>query len=126
MKNLRKTIHIKVPREEIFNAMTNPLTLELWTGYPASMDVRPGGRFTMFDGDISGRIKTLESPSLIEQVWDFGDQEEESLVRIELFEEKGKTRVELSHVNIPDEAFENIDTGWKHYYLEALKSYLEN
>lgn len=126
MKNLRKTIHIKVPREEIFNAMTNPLTLELWTGYPASIEARPGGRFTMFDGDISGRIKTLEPPSLIEQVWNFGDQEEESLVRIELFEENGKTRVELSHVNIPDEAFENIDTGWKHYYLEALKSYLEN
>jgi uncharacterized protein YndB with AHSA1/START domain len=126
MKNLRKTIHIKVPREEVFNAITNPLTLELWTGYEASMDPVPGGEFTLFEGDISGRIRILDPPSLLEQAWDFGDQEEESIVRIELFDESGITRLELSHINIPEEAFENIELGWKQYYLEALKTYLED
>jgi uncharacterized protein YndB with AHSA1/START domain len=126
MKNLRKTIHIKAPIEEVYNAITNPLTIELWSGYEAKMESSPGTEFTMFEGDISGLVKTLEHPSLVEQVWDFGDQEAESLVRLELSEESGKTRLELSHTNIPDEAFENIDAGWKNYYLEALKSYLEN
>lgn len=126
MKNLRRTIHIKVPREEVFNAITNPLTLELWTGYEASIEAKPGGKFAMFDGDITGTIKTLEPPELLEQSWDFGEQEEESLVRIELFEDSGKTRLELSHSNIPEEAYDNISTGWKHYYLEALKIYLED
>jgi uncharacterized protein YndB with AHSA1/START domain len=126
MKNLRKTIHIKVPRETVFNAITNPLTIELWTGYEARMEAIPGSEFSMFDGDISGRIRTFESPSLLEQVWDFGEQEEESLVRIELFEEPGKTRLELIHTNIPDEFYENIEEGWRNSYLGALKSYLEN
>jgi uncharacterized protein YndB with AHSA1/START domain len=126
MKNLRKTIHIKVPRETVFNAITNPLTIELWTGYEARMEAIPGSEFSMFDGDISGRIRTFESPSLLEQVWDFGEQEEESLVRIELFEEPGKTRLELIHTNIPDEFYENIEEGWRNFYLGALKSYLEN
>lgn len=126
MKNLRKTIHIKVPREEVFNAITNPLTIELWTGYQARMEALPGSEFSLFDGDITGRIRSIESPALLEQIWDFGDQEEESLVRIELFDESGKTRLELMHTNIPDEAFENIEDGWKNYYLEALKSYLES
>ena len=126
MKNLRKTIHIKVPREEVFNAITNPLTLELWTGYEARMDPVPGGEFTLFEGDISGQIRKLDPPSLLEQVWYFGDQEEESIVRIELFDESGITRLELSHINIPEEAFENIEQGWKQYYLEALKTYLEH
>jgi uncharacterized protein YndB with AHSA1/START domain len=126
MKDLKKTIHIKVPREEVFNAITNPLTIELWSGYQAAMEAVPGAEFSMFEGDITGRIKTVEPPSILEQVWDFGDQKEESLVRIELSEEPGKTRIELSHTNIPDEVYENIDTGWKHYYLEALKSYLED
>ena len=90
------------------------------------MESIPGSEFSMFDGDITGRIKTIEPPTVLEQVWDFGDQENESLVRIELFEESGKTRLELNHSNIPDEAFENIVSGWKNYYLGALKSYLED
>jgi activator of HSP90 ATPase len=125
MKDIKKTIHIKVPREEVYNAITNPLTIELWSGYQAVMENRPDTEFSMFDGDITGRIKTLESPSLLEQTWDFGDQEAESHVHIELFEEKGKTRIELNHSNIPDDAFENIEIGWKEYYLGALKTYLE-
>lgn len=126
MKNLRKTIHIKVPIEEVFNAVTNPLTIELWSGYEASMEPTPGSEFSMFEGDISGKIKSIKAPTLVEQIWDFGDQEEVSLVRIELSEESGKTRLELNHSNIPDEVFADIETGWKHYYLEALKSYLED
>jgi len=74
----------------------------------------------------SGRVLSVNPPSLLEQVWDFGDQEEASIVRIELFDESGKTRLELSHINIPDEAFENIEEGWSKYYLGALKSYLEH
>jgi uncharacterized protein YndB with AHSA1/START domain len=126
VKNLRKTIHIKVPREEVFNAISNPLTIELWTGYEALMETSPGSEFSMFDGDITGHIQEVDPPSLMVQVWDFGDQEEESVVRFELFDEAGKTRLELSHTNIPDEAFHNIVTGWKDYFLGALKSYLEN
>jgi uncharacterized protein YndB with AHSA1/START domain len=125
MKDIRKTIHIKATREEIFNALTNPLTIELWSGYEAGMEAVPGSEFYMFAGDITGRIISLEPPFALEQAWDFGDQEEESVVRIELFDEPGRTRVELSHTNIPDEAFENMETGWKEYYLGALKSYLE-
>lgn len=125
MKDLRKTIHIKVPREKVYNAITNPLTIELWSGYEARMEDKPGSEFSLFDGDISGRIQTLYPPSLLEQVWGFEGQEEDSVVRLELFDESGKTRVELIHTNIPDDAFENIETGWKEYYLGALKTYLE-
>ena len=126
MKDLKKTIHVKVPREEVYNAITNPLTIELWSGYIAKMENTPGSEFSMFDGEITGRIKSLDHTALVEQIWDFGEQEKESLVRIELFEESGRTRIELSHSNIPDEAFENIEIGWKEYYLAALKSYLES
>ena len=126
MKNIRKTIHIKSPMEEIFNAITNPLTIELWSGYPAAMEPVPGTPFSMFDGDITGTLMALEPPSMIEQQWDFGEQSVPSVVQIKLYEEGPKTRVELYHSNVPDEAFDNINTGWKEYYLGALKSYLED
>jgi uncharacterized protein YndB with AHSA1/START domain len=125
MKNIRKTIHIRATLEEVFNAITNPLTIELWSGYPAVLEPIPGKRFSMFDGDINGTILTVEPPSMIVQQWDFGDQPDPSLVRIRLFEDGSSTRIELEHNNVPDEAFDNMETGWKEYFLGALKSYLE-
>ena len=126
MKTIRKTIHIKATREEIFTAITNPLTIELWSGYAAVMEAVPGTPFSMFDGDITGTMMAIEPPSMIEQQWDFGEQPAASVVRIKLHEEGSKTRIELDHSNVPDEAFDNINTGWKEYFFGALKSYLED
>ena len=125
MKNIRRIIHIKASREKIFTAITNPLTIELWSGYPAQMEPVPGTPFSMYDGDITGILLALDPPSMVEQQWDFGDQSTPSVARIELFEEGSKTRIELNHSNVPDQAFENINTGWKEYFFGALKSYLE-
>jgi activator of HSP90 ATPase len=125
MKNIRKTVHIKASREEIFSAITNPLTIELWSGYPAVMEVVPNTPFSMFDGDITGTLLAIESPSRLEQQWDFEDQALPSIAVIELSEDGNKTMIELNHSNIPDEAFDNINTGWKEYFFGALKSYLE-
>ena len=126
MKNIRKTVHIKAPREEIFTAITNPLTIELWSGYQAVMEPVPNTPFSMFDGDITGTLLAIEPPTRLEQQWDFGDQPAPSIALIELSEEGNKTRIELNHSNIPDEAFDNINIGWKEYFFGALKSYLED
>ena len=126
MRDIRRTIHIKSTREEVFNAITNPLTIELWSGYPAIIEASVDTEFSLFDGDINGKILSVEEPAMIEQEWDFGDQPFASIVRLELSEEAGKTKIELLHTNVPDEAYDNISTGWKDSYLGALKSYLEN
>ena len=126
MRDIRRTIHIKASREEVFNAITNPLTIELWSGFPAIIEASVDNEFSLFDGDITGKILSVEEPSMIEQEWDFGDQTVASIVRLELSEEAGKTKIELLHTNVPDEAYDNISTGWKDSYLGALKSYLEN
>ena len=125
MKDIRKTIHIKASRETVFNAITNPLTIELWSGYPAIMEAAANTEFSMFDGDITGKILSVQPPDMIEQEWYFGDQPAASIVRMELSEESGKTKIELLHTNVPDEAYDDILIGWKNYYLGALKSYLE-
>jgi len=126
MKNIRKTVHIKATREEIFTAITNPLTIELWSGYQAVMEPVPNTPFSMFDGDITGTLLAIEPPTRLEQQWDFGDQPAPSIALIELSEEGNKTRIELNHSNVPDEAFDNINIGWKEYFFGALKSYLED
>ena len=126
MKDYRQTIHIKVPSEEVFNAITNPLTIELWSGFPAIIEPRADTEFSLFDGDITGKNIAVDPPVMLEQEWDFDDQPAASIVHIELSEDSGKTKLVLTHNNIPDEAYDNISLGWKEYYLGALKSYLED
>lgn len=125
MKQISKSFFIKANREEIFNALTNPLSLELWTGYPAVMEPAPGTEFSLWEGDITGKNLEIVHGEKIVQEWFFDDPENSSVVTIELKDEKNGARIHLLHTNIPDEAFNNINYGWKEYFFDPLKKYLE-
>jgi len=125
MKDFKKYYIIEAEPEDVFTALTNPFTIELWSGYPAVMDTNPGTEFSLWDGDISGKNLEIEINKKIIQEWYFGDQEEKSIVAIKLFENKKGTQVEVRHTNIPDEDFENITEGWDDYYMGALKVFFE-
>jgi uncharacterized protein YndB with AHSA1/START domain len=125
MKQIRRSFVIKADKNEVFNALTNPLALELWTGYPAVMDSKPGTEFSLWEGDITGKNLEIIPGEKIVQEWFFDDPENPSIVTIELEEENKGTRIKLLHTNVPDEAYGNIDYGWKEYFFGAMKKYLE-
>ena len=126
MRDYRYIINIKESAEIVFSAITNPVTIELWTGYPAVMEAVEDTEFSLWDGDISGRNLSMVANKQLIQEWYFEDQESPSLVTLILVEENSKTRLELTHTNIPDEAYENISTGWKDSYFKPLKKFLES
>jgi len=126
MKDFKKHYIIKkATTEEVYNALTNPFTLELWTGYPAKIDTQPGSEFSLWEGDIAGRNIEFVPNKKIVQEWYFGDQEEQSIVTIELFPDKKGVSVRLTHTNIPDEAYENMIEGWNNFYFENLKRFFD-
>ncbi len=123
MKNLKKYYKIKATTEEVYNALTIPFSLELWTGEKAEMSTTAGEEFSLFNGDISGRNLQFEKDAKIIQEWYFGDQKEPSIVTITLSPEGSFTKVELLHTNIPDDAFDDIKDGWDESYFGALKEF---
>ena len=130
MKNIKKHYHIKASAEDIFTALTNPLTIEIWSGASAVMDPVAGTEFSLWDGDITGINLEIESGKKIVQEWYFEDEDgiasdDKSLVTIKLHNEGNSTDVELLHINIPDEAFDNIVEGWDKYYFKPLKELVE-
>ena len=126
MKDYKKYYIIEAEPEEIYAALTNPFTIELWSGYPAIMDDKPGTEFSLWEGDISGVNIEIEKNKKIVQEWFFGEQTEKSIVTIKLFENKKGTQLELNHTNIPDDDFENIVEGWDNYYIGAIKEFFES
>ena len=130
MKNIKKHYHIKASAEDIFTALTNPLTIEIWTGASAVMEPVAGTEFSLWDGDITGMNLEFEPGKKIVQEWFFEEDEEleadqKSIVTIKLHNDGYATDVELLHINIPDEAFDNIVEGWDKYYFKPLKELVE-
>jgi uncharacterized protein YndB with AHSA1/START domain len=126
MKNIKKNYLIKTDVESVFTALTNPLTIEMWTGAPAVMDGLAGSEFSLWDGEITGVNLEIEENRMIKQRWYFEGEEGQSIVTLTLNQEGKDTRVELLHIDIPDEAFANILDGWDRYYFKPLKQLLED
>lgn len=123
MPTYKKYYIIKAEPEEVYAALTRPATIRLWTGADAEMSEEPGSEFSLWEGSIAGKNLEFEKGKKIVQEWYFGDQEESSIVTIKLHPHKSGTSVELIHTNIPEEAFEDISTGWDEQYFADLEDF---
>ncbi len=104
--------------------MTNPFTIELWSGEPAVMSLEPGSAFTMLDGLIVGENVSFQPNRSIRQKWFFGEDRSSDVV-IDLYPDKEHTLVRVEHSGIPDEAYRNMLAGWKESYLGSLQDFFE-
>ena len=127
MKNYRAYFQIKAEPEDIYTALTNPFTIELWSGETAIMTKEVGAEFSLWDGDIIGKNIELKENEKLVQEWYFDEDEEReaSIVTIKIWKKNSSCSVELMHTNIPDEAYDNIVEGWNEAYLGAIKNLLE-
>ena len=125
MKDYKKYYLIPATPEDVYLALTNPLTLQLWTGESADMSAEPGSEFSLWSGSISGKNLEFEPNKKIVQEWYFGDQSDPSVVTIKLHPHDQGTSVELRHTNIPDKDYDDIVEGWNASYFGALGDFYE-
>lgn len=125
VKDFKKYYIIPEEPEIVYQALTNPHTIQLWTGEPAVMSTEPGSEFSLWDDSITGKNLSFEENSKIVQQWYFDGQDEPSIVTIKLHPHKQGTSVELRHSNIPDEAYDDITSGWTDTYFRSLGMFYE-
>ena len=126
MKTFKKYYILSAPPDEVYIALTNPTTIQLWSGEKAEMSAEPGTEFSLWDGSIAGKNLEFETGKKIVQQWYFGDQPEESIVTIILHPHPQGTSVELRHSNIPDQDFQDITEGWNENYFGSLKDFYQD
>jgi activator of HSP90 ATPase len=123
MKTFKKTFKINAEPSDVYAALTNSYTIELWSGYPAQMGTEPGSEFSLWEGDITGRNIEFTQDRKLVQEWNFGDQPEKSIVTITINPDREDSVVTVEHTNIPDEEFSEISEGWREYYIGAIISF---
>lgn len=125
MKDFKKYYIIAAPPDQVYLALTNEATFQLWSGDQAEIQAEPGGQFSLWDGSIEGEFLELEPSKKIVQRWYFGDQAEDSVVTIKLHPHGEGTSAELRHTNIPDVDYQDIVDGWNETYFGLLQEFYE-
>jgi len=125
VKDFKKYYLLPATPEEIYMALTNPLTIELWTGEEAVMSTEAGSEFSMWDGSIVGKNLEFELGKKIVQQWYFDGHPEASVVTIKLHPDKKGTSVELRHTNIPDADYDSFAEGWDDSYFGPLADFFD-
>ena len=55
MKEYKKYFKLDASPADLYNALTNPVMIEIWTGEPCVMNTEQGSEFSLWDGEITGR-----------------------------------------------------------------------
>lgn len=123
MKTFKKTFKINAEPPDVYSAIINPYTIELWSGYPAIMKEEPESEFSLWEGDITGKNLEFVQDRKIVQEWYFGPREEKSIVTITIVHDHEDSSVTVEQTNIPDDDFEDIAEGWREYYMGAINNF---
>ena len=131
-------IAIKGSAEQIFDALTKPEELVQWWGVAGKFqltqvesDLRPGGRWSFLlaagggTRTVCGEYRQIEPPHLLVYTW-IREQEDaaETVVRWELAESAGMTRVRVTHSGLSSEALRARNSGWP-MIVALLQAYVE-
>jgi activator of HSP90 ATPase len=96
------------------------------TGAPAETTYQAGGRFTAWDGYISGQNLQLEPNKRIVQAWrtsEFPDGAPDSRLDVVLEPVADGTRITIRHSNIPPGQGAKYESGWRDHYLAPMAKY---
>jgi activator of HSP90 ATPase len=98
------------------------------TGGQAQISTEVGGRFSAWDGYITGTNLDLDHGSRILQSWrttDFSPDESDSILEIEFTQEELNTRLTIRHTQLPSHG-KQYKQGWFDAYLEPMKRFFSS
>jgi uncharacterized protein YndB with AHSA1/START domain len=104
----------------VWAAISDEQEISVWTQYPTKLEPRPGGKIHIdfsSQESLEGIVCNAEPLRLLTYTW--GD----SLVKWEMEEAGGETRVHLSHIGVRRELVDGLGAGW-HAFLDQLEDYL--
>jgi len=115
------TIHIDAPPERVYEFFTRPQAIVTWMGEYAVLEAEPGGRFTVDvkGAPVRGRFLDLDPPRRLVISWGYAGSDRlppgASTVEVRFTPERGGTRVDLEHRDLPDGERPGHASGWTHY-----------
>ena len=126
-RNVLLATSLPAPPDRLFDMYLDAELHAAFTGVPVAIEARAGAPFHAFNRMLSGTILHVEPKRLIVQTWrsvNWPEEAIDSVLILSFWPEKDAARIELSHINVPEEDFSAISQGWEKYYWTPWRTYL--
>ncbi len=129
MDKFKISVKLHCPVKDVFTGWLNDkVHSEFSGGAKAKIDPKEGGKFSVWDGYISGTNVEIFPYKRIVQKWrtnEFETSDEDSLLELFFTYKDGYTLITFTHSNLPDGTEDKYKKGWKEHYLKYMKKYFE-
>jgi activator of HSP90 ATPase len=121
------TDEFRTTAEEMYQTFTDPQRLAAFTRAPPRVfeGAKPGGKFAIFDGNVSGEFVTLESPKKIVQKWRLKQWPEGHMSSQEIIFDQNDvdrvTNMRVTWTGVPVGQEEVVQRNWEGYYVRSIK-----
>jgi activator of HSP90 ATPase len=125
---IKQTVLIPAEPEKVYEAFLNPKRHAEFTGAAATGRPRVGGKFTAWDGYISGKNLKLKKGKQIVQEWrttEWPPGQPSSLVDFQFRKKAGGTELRMVHSKLPHGQTAYYLKGWTEFYWRPLKRYFK-
>jgi activator of HSP90 ATPase len=125
---IKQTVFIAAKPGEVYDALIDAKKHAEFTGAKATSQPKVGGKFTAWDGYISGRHLLLERDKRIVQEWKTTEWPEgypPSKLEFTLKEKYGGTELAMLQTDVPAEQAASYEQGWKDFYWHPLNEYFK-
>jgi activator of HSP90 ATPase len=129
-KSIKHTATFNATPEKIYNLIMDEKKHSVFTGSKATIDSKPNGKFSVFDGYCHGYNIELIKGKMIVQAWHFDEDgwpdDHFSICNFEFEKDGDKTKLRFLQTNVPEHKVESLKEGWKEFYWDAIKKYLKS
>jgi activator of HSP90 ATPase len=127
MDKLKLSVTLPATPKRIYDAWLNSKEHSALIGDKATASTKVKGKFTAWGDYITGVNIDLKEGKKIVQAWrttEFPDDALDSILEVKLDKAAGgKTKLTLTHINIPKGQGAKYKNGWKTHYFESMKAY---
>ena len=120
------SVVLPVSQKELYTAWLDNKAHSAFTGSPAKIDPRVGGKFSAWDGYISGKTLELNPFRRILQSWrttEFSKNTPDSTLEVLITKSGRGSKLTLVHKNLPQGSSAEYKTGWNDFYFTPMKEY---
>ncbi|KAL5598574.1 uncharacterized protein BROUX77_006408 [Berkeleyomyces rouxiae] len=121
------TEEFRTTAEELYKTFTDVARISAFTrGHPKVFEgAKQGGKFEIFDGNVSGQYLELEEPKRIVQTWRLKQWPADHFSRLEISFDQNN----VDHVTVMNVKWTGVPTGeedvtkrnWRDYYVRSIK-----
>ena len=127
MKTIKQEVHFDVSMREVYETYVDAKKHAAFSGANVKFEARTGGKFDIWDGELTGENIKLIPGKKIVQKWRSSDWPEGhySHLTIDLKPDGDGTKLVLTQTDIPEDKYDDINSGWHEYYWEPMEKFFK-